>query len=114
MTTRSTFSPLGLPIGANNENLTYLYGMSDFFAMMFENPELINLTLEAQTQSASDIYSNFLQLTSQISITDIQLTLGSTLKLVTIDSANLVPGTINSYTISDDIVEVYCGSCIPT
>ena len=104
MTTRSTFSPLGLPIGANNENLTYLYGMSDFFAMMFENPELINLTLEAQTQSASDIYSNFLQLTSQISITDIQLTLGSTLKLVTIDSANLVPGTINSYTISDDIV----------
>ena len=101
---RSTFSPIGLPIGENNINMTYLYGLSDFFSVMFEDPNKLNLMLEATSEKASEIYSTFLQLTSSISLADIQKTSGETLKLVTIKSSNAVLGELNVFLLPEDIL----------
>jgi hypothetical protein len=101
---RSTFTPLGLPIGENNMNMTYLYGLSDFFAVMFEDTGKLNLLLESGAEKASEIYSKFLQLTSTISLEDIQKTSGETLKLVTIKTSDAVPGETNVYNLSVDLV----------
>ncbi len=102
--TTSTFSPLGLPIGENNINMTYLYGLSDFFAVMFENPETINLLLEGQSQTAADIYSKFLQITSQISLEEIQTTSGQTMTLAMIKDTDAVEGQANTYRLAQKIV----------
>jgi hypothetical protein len=101
---RSTFSPLGLPVGENNINMTYLYGISDFFSVMFEDTNRLNLLLESSSEKASEVYSKFLQLTSTISLPDIQKTSGETLKLITIKSSDAIPGEVNVYALPIDLV----------
>lgn len=101
---RSTFSTLGLPIGQNNINMTYLYGLSDFFSVMFENPDRVNLLLEANSEVASQVYSRFLQMTSNSSLDYIQNTSGQSIKLITVLSTNLVQGETNLYTLSNNVV----------
>jgi hypothetical protein len=101
---RSSFSPSGLDIGNNSANMAYLYGISDFFSMMFQDTSRVNLLLESNAQAASDAYSKFLQLTSTISLEDIQTTLNQTLKLVTIKSTDRVEGQVNLYKLPADIL----------
>lgn len=97
------FSPEGLNIGKDNRVMTYLYGLSDFWSYMFEDTSSVNLLLEANAVIASDIYSKFLQLTSSISIEDIQKLTASQIKLVFIKATDLVPGTIETYQLTDQI-----------
>jgi hypothetical protein len=101
---RSTFSQLGLPLGENKINMTYLYGLSDFFSVMFENPDKVNLLLETQSEVASETYSRFLQMASTVSLEDIQKTSGQTLKLVTIKTTDAVFGEVNTYTLPVNMV----------
>ena len=103
--TRSTFSANGLNIGNNDSNMTYLYGLSDFFSVLFEDTTKVNLLLECQSQIASQVYSNFLQLTSTISLENIQNTLNQSITLVTLNSSNLVPGETNLYNLPVDILD---------
>ncbi len=105
MATRSTFSPTGLNIGRGNRNLTYLYGLSDFWTYLFEDSDKIELLLEATSQKISDVYSKFLQLTSTISIADIEVASHQQLKLVLIKDSDAVAGKVNTYALSDVILE---------
>lgn len=102
---RSNFSITGLNIGDNSTNMAYLYGISDFFSVMFEDTTKVNLLLESEAEAASAAYSKFLQLTSNISLQDIQATSGQTLKLVTIKSSDAVVGEVNVYRLSSKIIE---------
>ena len=97
--TRSTFSQTGLNIGNNDSNMTYLYGLSDFFTVLFQDTTKTNLLLESHSQLASQIYSNFLQLSSTISLEGIQTTLDQAVSLVTLSSADLVEGETNLYNV---------------
>jgi hypothetical protein len=101
---RSNFSPSGLNIGENNANMVYLYGISDFFSVMFKDTSKVNLLLEAGAEAASEIYSKFLQATSTISLEDIQNTLGQTIKLVTIKNTDKVFGEVNVYKLDSSIL----------
>lgn len=94
---RSNFSPMGLNIGNNTSNMSYLYGISDFFSVMFEDTSRVNLLLESNSEIASAAYSKFLQMASSISLEDIQTTLNQTLKLITIKSSDKVAGQVNLY-----------------
>ncbi|MNK27647.1 hypothetical protein D3C87_460090 [compost metagenome] len=100
---RANFTDEGLAIGQNNVNMTYMYGLSDFFTMMFEDTAKLNLLLEAESEGASDIYSRFLQLTSSISLESIQETIGSAIQLVTIKSTDAVEGQVNVYKLNTKI-----------
>jgi hypothetical protein len=102
---RSNFSITGLNIGDNSTNMAYLYGISDFFSVMFEDTTKVNLLLESEAEAASSAYSKFLQLTSNISLQDIQATSGQTLKLVTIKSSDAVVGEVNVFKLPSKIVE---------
>jgi hypothetical protein len=97
----SSFDPLaGVDIGGDNKSLTYLYGLSDFWAYMFEDVIVVNTLLEANATTASDIYTKFLQLSSGIAVADILLGGSAQLKLVTITSADLVQSTLSTYNLS--------------
>lgn len=102
---RSNFSITGLNIGDNSVNMAYLYGISDFFSVMFEDTTKVNLLLESEAEAASAAYSKFLQLTSNISLQDIQATSGQTLKLVTLKSSAAVVGEVNLFKLPGKIVE---------
>lgn len=101
---RSTFSTLGLPIGQNNTNMAYLYGISDFFATMFTDYDKINLLLEVDTEMYSQVYSRFLQLSANISLEEIQETYGVSIHLVTINDTDIVTGLVNTYTLPESVV----------
>lgn len=100
---RANFTENGLVVGQNNTNMTYLYGISDFFTMMFEDTDKLNLLLEAGAQGASEVYSRFLQLTSSLSLTDIQETIGSAINLVALSSTAKVTGQVNVYTLPSNV-----------
>ncbi len=85
--------------------MTYLYGISDFFSVMFEDTSKINLLLESEAEVASAAYSKFLQLTSHISLEDIQTTIGSTLKLITIKSSDAFVGEVNTYKLPLKVID---------
>lgn len=59
----STFNPekLGIDISATQRNLTYLYGLTDFFNFVFQDTATLNLLLTANATEAAEIYSKFLQ-----------------------------------------------------
>lgn len=78
----SLFDQSGIDVGTNPRNMTYLYGLSDFFSYVFEDTETVNVLLEANAISASDIYSHFLQITSSLTLSGIQTDVGVTLKLL--------------------------------
>lgn len=94
----------GVDVGSNSRNMAYLYGLSDFFSYIFEDTETLNLMLEAGAVSASDIYSKFLQLTTSISLADIQEQIGATIKLLIISESNQV-GSLPVYSISQPLAK---------
>lgn len=93
-TPQSTFNSDGFDIGSQGRNMTYLYGLSDFFSFIFEDTETANLMLEANAIKASEIYSRFLQLTSSITLSGIQEFVGSGIELIFItdeDQIDVLP-----------------------
>lgn len=102
---RSSFSETGLAIGQGDKNLPYIYGLSDFWAYMFEESDKTNLLMEGTSQVCSDTYSHFLQLTSTLSLENIQITSGYQLKLVLISEADFVANSNNVYNLTDTIVD---------
>lgn len=66
-------------------SLNYVYGLSDFWAYIFQDKELLDRTLEVQSYLYAEIYSRFLQLTSTISLDDIQTTFHTSIKLALIE-----------------------------
>lgn len=101
--TRANFNENGLAIGQNQTNMTYLYGLSDFFTVMFEDTDKVNLLLEASTEGPAEVYSKFLQLTSTLSIAGIQETLGVSIELVILQKTAAVQGGVNLYTLPKTI-----------
>ena len=101
--TRANFTENGLNIGQNQTNMTYLYGLSDFFSVLFQDTDRLNLILEAGTEGAAEAYSKFLQLTSTISLETIQETTGSSIELVILSASTAVQGQVNLYTLPKNI-----------
>lgn len=101
---RSNFSTSGVQVGDNNVNMTYAYGLGDFFSIMFEDTSVPNLILESDTLLASEVYSKFLQFTSGLSLEEVQVATGSQIKLALINSNDLVPGTPATYRLKDKVV----------
>lgn len=99
---RANFSDAGLGLGQDNVNMTYVYGLGDFFSVMFEDTSVANLLLESSTVTASEIYSRFLQLTSTLSLEDIQTTTGSQVKLVLLNSTDIVAGTTTEFNLPEN------------
>lgn len=85
----------------SSRNMTRLYGLSDFWHTMFEDSEKIDLLLESNAISASDIYSQFLQLTSSITLEEIQLNTGTQLKLLLLAEDDKVVGTPATYKLPE-------------
>jgi len=71
---------------------------------MFADSDKINLLLEADTQMYSQVYSRFLQMTANISLENIQETCGQTLRLITINNTDAVPGMVNTYYLPENVV----------
>lgn len=86
-----------------NINYSYLYGLSDFWVTMFQDPDLVNKILEAQTVTMSEVYSHFLQLTSTLSLDDISITTQSQIKLITFTTTQLAYGASTEFEISPAI-----------
>lgn len=82
-------------------NMAMLYGLSDFWHVMFEDSDKIDLLLRANAISASDVYSKFLQLTSDITLEDVQTTLGSQMTLLIVDETSKVLGTEATFKIGN-------------
>jgi hypothetical protein len=95
----SNFSESGVNTG-NDSSLPYLYGLSDFFHIMFEDKEVVDLMLEGNALTAAEIYSRFLQITSSVSLETIQSTTGVGVALILVNSANAVGSLGNVYTVS--------------
>lgn len=92
------YSPdTGLGFIKSNRVLTYLYGLSDFWATTFSDIETVNLMMEANAFEASEIYNKFLQLTSSLSLEDIQVKLNSQITLIYLTEGDLTsyPATYN-------------------
>jgi hypothetical protein len=103
MTIKANFSDTGVDVGLGANNMTYLYGLSDFFNVMFEDTSTVNLFLEAETEVAAEIYSRFLQYTSTLSLEGIQESISSTIKLVLLSSNEAIPDYPNAYLLPENI-----------
>lgn len=93
----STFNPekLGIDISATQKNLTYLYGLTDFFNFVFQDTTTLNLLLTANATEAAEIYSKFLQHSSILTLSGIQTLIGSTIKLILIEDSDRIGVTYN-------------------
>lgn len=105
MTPSSLFSQEGIDVGEGRRNLTYLYGLSDFFSFVFEDTETLNLLMEANAVSASEVYSKFLQMTSSFSLEDVQTHTLSSISLVLLKESDRL-GTTTKYKINLPISKV--------
>lgn len=83
-------SSQGLGFEKHSRGMTYLYGLSDFWATTFSDVNTVNLLMEASAFEASEIYNKFLQLTSGISLEDIQVKFNSQIELLYLTEADLV------------------------
>lgn len=101
-TNLSEFSKDGLNLGKDTRLMTYLYGLSDFWSFIFEDSEKNNLLLEAATFSASEIYNNFLQRTTQISLEDIHTEFNYQSKLIILNSLSIT-SDVETYQLSEKI-----------
>lgn len=96
---RSNITTRGLPettefTGTHN----YIYGLVDFWAFMFQDKDLLDKTLEAQSYQLSEMYSRFLQLCSSVSLFDIRSTFHSDIKLMLLDETDLVGSGLETST----------------
>lgn len=98
---RSSITYKGLPeVPEFAGSLNYVYGISDFWMYIFQDKDLYDRVMEAQTYQLADMYSTFLQLCSTISLNDIRATFHSQLKLVLINETDLIPTEPGSKNIS--------------
>lgn len=95
----------GAEIQAQDERLTYLYGISDFWRTMFEEEDVIEAYLSATTLQLSEVYNKFLQMTSTLSLEDIQVTSDSQLKLLTLKTTDALPLGINEFRLSEPMLQ---------
>ena len=102
----SSFSERGLDVGADERNMTYLYGLSDFFTFIFEDTNKTNLMLEANAVKASDIYSHFLQLSSSISLASIQEDVGTSIKLILVKETDFIDDGLLPFKYNINVNEV--------
>jgi hypothetical protein len=84
----SLFDKDGVDVGSGTRNMNYLYGLSDFFSYVFEDTETVNVMLEANAVSSSEIYSNFLQITSSLTLSGIQTDVGVSIKLILVKDSD--------------------------
>lgn len=98
------FSSEGLNIGKDTSVMSYFYGLSDFWTYVFEDREKVNLMLESSAVLASDIYNNFLQLCTRISLENISVATKTQIKLVIINETSLVAGSTEVYTLGEKIL----------
>lgn len=94
----------GFP-SSETEGLAYLYGLSDFWSVIFEDTDLVDRFLESSSIGLAGIYSRFLQLTSSISVNDVQTFLYDEVRLLTLypsDKVDSVSGT--TYLLPEGIV----------
>lgn len=99
----SIITEQGIDVGSSSRNMTYLYGLSDFFSFIFEDTDTLNLMLEANASKASDIYSKFLQLTSSISLSDIQENVGCSIELVLLTQEDSIDSSSHRFKINKAI-----------
>lgn len=103
------FSPTdGLPLGKDQRAMTFLYGMSDFWVSMFQDPEILNVLIEGNSFISSEIYNKFLQLSSGICLDDVQVSTNSQIKLVLLASSAAVQGEVETYDLPEKISEARC------
>jgi hypothetical protein len=93
----------GFDLSIDHRVYNYIYGLSDFWSLIFQDYDKINLSLKSQTLYASDIYNHFLQLCSSISLEDVAVATKSQLKLVTINSSSCLDG-VSKYTLPTGIL----------
>lgn len=82
---KPTFGKNGFDLNAKSANMTYLYGISDFWSVLFENADVVNSMLEATTMQLSNVYNRFLQLSSSFTLDGITEFTGSQIDLVVLD-----------------------------
>jgi len=102
LTPSSIFTNSGVDVDNGRRNITYLYGLSDFFTFIFEDSDKVSTIVETQAISASDIYSRFLQKTSSLSLGQVQTNTGVTLKLILVKNSDQI-GVLPEYLISEGI-----------
>ena len=100
------FGQDGVSLNDGSTNLVYLYGISDFWSIIFEDSDKVQALLEATTFQLSEIYSRFLQLTSTLTLDNIQTTLNSQMSLVLIDEkADALSGSKRVFTLPEPILD---------
>jgi len=90
----------GLNIGQDDNSLVYLYGLSDFWQLIFQDTSLNNLMLETTSIQASDIYNNFLQLCTGISLEALTSSASSQLRLEIISDTPTLPSNMPITSVS--------------
>jgi hypothetical protein len=93
------FSSEGIDVVRDNRVLTYIYGLSDFWVSMFADTDKIDLLLGANSLTASEIYSRFLQLTAGIALEDLSEITHSQIQLEFIYTVDKVVGSVETYTL---------------
>lgn len=86
------------------EGLAYLYGLSDFWSIIFEDSDLVDHFLESTSIGLAGVYSKFLQLTSSISVNDVQTFLYEEVRLLVLRPSmkvDSVSGT--TYSLPEDV-----------
>lgn len=106
-TNLADFSSEGFNIGKDTRVMSYLHGLSDFWVYMFEDASKINMLMEANAVTASDVYNKFLQLTSVISLENISTLTNAQVKLVLLLDSDAVPNTVETYTLPKDTALQY-------
>lgn len=85
---RSLINYNGLPETSDFAgSLPYIYGLSDFWQVWFEDKEVLDRTMEATSYQLSEVYSKFLQLCSTISLSAIRETFHSDLRLLLVNTS---------------------------
>ena len=104
---RSEITSKGIPSSLPFTGMqNYVYGLSDFWKAWFEDLEVIERTLEATSYQLADVYSQFIQTCSSISLFDINETLHSSIRLILIDESDRVPGTFApTYRLKEKVLD---------
>lgn len=76
--------------------MTYYYGLSDFWLSIFADKDLVDSLLEVSTQTLGDAYGQFLQRAGNISLSTIQESYNSQLKLYLFSPSDALDGLTGS------------------
>ena len=98
------FSQDGIELPDSSRSLTYLYGLSDFWLYMFNDEELMAGYLGTQSYLLSEVYNEFLQQASGLSLNTVQEHFGYQirLELLTVPTGNLV-ATQNVFPLPEEL-----------